>query len=190
MFMLSIEKDLWFALQVIPRHERKVDAILQYQNYGHFLPMCRARRNWSDRIKIIEQPLFPGYVFVRSRSSNRGKICGIPGVVRIVSFGGRPCSVPDSQIEVLQRIGDAMRYICPAPYLAVGQKVQIVTGPLVGIIGIIGQLKKRGRLIVSVDLIMKSVAVEIDESEVAPLKPEVTALNQARMDELPLKLTA
>jgi transcription antitermination factor NusG len=169
--MLPIEKDSWFAVQVTPRHEKTVDAILQQQNYGHFLPMCRTRRKWSDRVKVIEQPLFPGYVFVRTQSCSVGKIHHMPGFIRIVSFGGRPCSVPDIQIEALQRIIDSERDICPIPYIAVGQKVQIVTGPLSGLTGIISRIKNRGKLIVSVDLIMRSIVVEIDGEEVAPLSP-------------------
>jgi transcription antitermination factor NusG len=169
--MLLIEKDSWFAVQVTPRHEKKVDAILQQQNYGHFLPMCRTRRKWSDRIKVIEQPLFPGYVFVRTQSCSVGKVHRTPGIIRIVSFGGRPCSVPDIQIEALRRIIDSKRDIYPVPYLAVGQKVQIITGPLSGLTGIISHFKNRGRLIVSVDLIMRSIVVEIDGKEAAPLSP-------------------
>lgn len=169
--MLLIEKDSWFAVQVTPRHEKRVDAILQQQNYGHFLPMRRTRRKWSDRVKVIEQPLFPGYVFVRAQSCSVGKIYRMPGFIRIVSFGGRPCSVPDIQIEALQRIIDSKRDICPIPYLAVGQKVQIVTGPLSGLTGIISHHRNCGRLVVSVDLIMRSIVVEIDGEEVAPLSP-------------------
>jgi len=167
--MLPIEKNSWFAVQVTPRHEKKVDAILQQQNYGHFLPICRTRRKWSDRVKVIDQPLFPGYVFVRTQSYSVGKIYRTPGIIRIVSFGGRPCSVPDIQIEALQRIIDSKRDISSIPYLAVGQKVQIVTGPLSGLIGIISHYRNCGRLVVSVDLIMRSIVVEIDGEEVAPL---------------------
>jgi transcription antitermination factor NusG len=181
--MLPIEKDSWFAVQVTPRHEKKVDASFQQQNYDHFLPMCRTRRNWSDRVKVIEQPLFPGYVFVRTRTCSVGKIYHTPGIIRIVSFGGRPCSVPDIQIEALQRIIDSKRDICSIPYLAVGQKIQIVTGPLSGLTGIISHFKNCGRLIISVDLIMRSIAVEIDGSEVAPL-------SSAPLDSPCLDLTA
>jgi transcription termination/antitermination protein NusG len=181
--MLLIEKDSWFAVQVTPRHEKRVDTILQQQNYGHFLPMRRTRRKWSDRVKVIEQPLFPGYVFVRTQSCSVGKIHRIPGFIRVVSFGGRPCSVPDIQIEALQRIIDSKRDIFPIQYLAVGQKVQIVTGPLSGLIGIISHYKNCGRLVVSVDLIMRSIVVEIDGEEVVPL-------SSAPPDRLCLAMTA
>jgi len=167
--MLTIESEPWFALQVTPRHEKRVETILQHKNYGHFLPMCRTRRNWSDRIKTIEQPLFPGYVFVRCPLSSVGKVRGTPGIIRIVSFGGKPCPVPDAQIRALQRVIDSNRGLTSFPYLAAGQKVQIVAGPLSGITGIIIQLKNRHRLIVAVDLIMRSVSVEIDELEAEPL---------------------
>jgi transcription antitermination factor NusG len=100
-----------------------------------------------------------------------GKIHRMPGFIRIVSFGGRPCSVPDIQIEALQRIIDSKRDICPIPYLALGQKVQIVTGPLSGLIGIVSHYRNCGRLVVSVDLIMRSIVVEINEGEVELLSP-------------------
>jgi transcription antitermination factor NusG len=166
--MLPNQKESWFAVQVTPRHEKAVDTVLQYKNYGHFLPTCRTPRNWSDRVKIIERPLFPGYVFVRSHSSCVGKVRSTPGVIRIVSFGGSPCAVPDSQIEALQRLIWSNRDICSVPYLEIGQKVQIIAGPLLGITGIITQLKNRHRLVVSLDLIMRSVVVEVDKSEVEP----------------------
>jgi transcription antitermination factor NusG len=169
--MMLIEKDSWFVVQVIPRHEKRVDTILQQQNYGHFLPMRRTRRKWSDRVKVIEQPLFPGYVFVHTQSCSVGKIHRMPGFIRIVSFGGKPCPVPDIQIEALQRIIDSKRDICPIPYLAVGQKVQIVTGSLSGLIGIVSHYRNCGRLVVSIDLIMRSIVVEIDAEEVASLSP-------------------
>lgn len=184
--MPLIENDSWFAVQVTPRHEKKVDAILQQQNYGHFLPMCRMRRKWSDRVKVIEQPLFPGYVFVRTQSCSVGKVHRTPGIIRILSFGGRPCPVPDTQIEALRRIIDSKCDICPIPYLAIGQKVQIITGPLSGLTGIISHFKNRGRLIVSVDLIMRSIVVEIDGNEAAPLSP----LSPGLSDKLCLDLTA
>jgi len=163
------EKDLWFAVQVTPRHEKKVDVMLSQKDYGHFLPMSSVRRNWSDRVKEIEQPLFPGYVFCRSRSSLVGNLRRTPGIIRIISFGGKPCPIDDGEIEALQRVVESRRDICSFPYFTAGQRVQVVTGPLSGITGIISQVKKRNRLIIAVDLIQKAISVEIDGAEVVPL---------------------
>lgn len=163
------EKDMWFAIQVVPRHERKVETILQDREYGPFLPVCQTRRNWSDRVKVIEQPLFPGYIFCRSRASRLGNIRHMAGVVRIISFGGKPCPVSDSEIEALQRVVDSGRNICSSMYFATGERVRVITGPLVGIMGVITQIKKHSRLVISVEVILKSISVEIDVAEVEPL---------------------
>lgn len=164
--MLLADTGPWFALQVVPRHEKSVDNILEYRGYNHFLPTYRVRRRWSDRVRLVEQPLFPGYVFCRSQSNLMEVIRGSPGIIRIVAFGGRPHPVPDKEIEALQQIVRGKREYSAFPYLSVGQKVQVISGPLTGISGIIMQFKNRDRLIISLDVIMKSVSVEIDQSEV------------------------
>lgn len=157
----------WFALQVVPRHEKSVDDMLEYRGYNHFLPTYRIRRRWSDRVRLVEQPLFPGYVFCRSKSNLMEVIRGSPGIIRIVAFGGRPHPVPDKEIEALQHIVQGKREYSAVPYWNVGQKVQVVSGPLAGICGAIMRFTNRDRLIISLDVIMKSVSVEIDQSEVA-----------------------
>lgn len=160
----------WFALQVVPRHEKSVDKILEYRGYSHFLPTCRVRRRWSDRVKIVEEPLFPGYVFCKSQRNLMEIIRGSPGIIRMVTFGGRPQPVPDREIEALQQIVRGQREYSAVSYFTMGQKVRVISGPLTGISGIITQFKKRDRLVISLDVIMKSVSVEIDESEVALLQ--------------------
>ena len=157
----------WFALQVVPRHEKAVDTILGHNGCEHLLPTCKIRRRWSDRVKTVEEPLFPGYVFCRSQRSLIEMARSVPGIIRIVSFGGKPHPVPDEEIDALKRIGCVENDVRPFPYLNVGQKVQVITGPLLGITGIITEFKKRCWLVMSVDFIMKSVSVEIERSEVA-----------------------
>lgn len=157
----------WFALQVVPKHEKSVDSILEYRGYNHFLPTYRARRRWSDRVRFVEQPLFPGYVFCKSQRNLMEVIRSSPGIIRIVAFGGKPLPVPDKEIEALQQIVCGKREYSAFPYLSVGQKVQVISGPLTGISGTITQFKNRDRLVISLDVIMKSVSVEIDQSEVA-----------------------
>ena len=165
--MLFRDAGPWFALQVVPRHEKSVDKILEYRGCNHFLPTCRVRRRWSDRVRFVEEPLFPGYVFCRSQSNLMEIIRSSPGIIRIVAFGGRPHPVPDKEIEALQQIVRGKREYSAFPYLSMGQKVQVISGPLTGIIGIIAEFKNRERVVISLDVIMKSVSVEIDQSEVA-----------------------
>ncbi len=164
--MLFSDMGPWFALQVVPKHEKSVDNILEHRGYNHFLPTHCVRRRWSDRVKVVEQPLFPGYVFCRSQSNLMEVIRGSPGIIRIVAFGGRPHPVPDKEIEALQQIVRGKREYSAFPYLNVGQKVRVISGPLTGISGTIRRFKNHDRLVISLDVIMKSVSVEIDQSEV------------------------
>ena len=165
--MLFSDVGPWFALQVMPRHEKSVDKFLEYKGYDHFLPTYCVRRRWSDRVRVVEEPLFPGYVFCRGQRDLMEVIRSSPGVIRIVAFGGRPHPVPDKEIEALQQIVRGKREYSASSYLNVGQKVQVISGPLTGIIGIITHFKNHDRLVISLDVIMKSVSVEIDQSEVA-----------------------
>jgi transcription antitermination factor NusG len=169
--MLFHDAGPWFALQVVPRHEKSVDKILEYRGCNHFLPTYRVRRRWSDRVSVVEEPLFHGYVFCRSQSNLMEIIRGSPGIIRIVAFGGRPHAVPDKEIEALQQLVRGKREYSPFPYLSAGQKVQVISGPLTGTIGIITEFRNQNRLVISLDVIMKSVLVEIDQSEVACFKP-------------------
>ena len=162
---------LWFAVQVVPHHERPVDALLGCKGYERFLPTHIVRRNWSDRVKTLQQPLFPGYIFCRCRQAAVTSILRTSGVIRIVSFGGRPCSVADAEIEGLRQVIRSNKQTYPVPFLAVGRKVQMKAGPLMGIVGIITQFKNRNRLVLCVESIMRGVAIEVDASEVADVAP-------------------
>jgi transcription antitermination factor NusG len=167
--MVFYDGNSWLALQVTPRHENSVDRMLGVAGHDHFLPLRNVRRRWSDRTKVSELPLFPGYVFCKIRDSLMKVVRSIPGTIRVVSFGGKPYPVAEEDIAALQRLVQSDRDVTPVPYLQVGRKVKVVFGPLAGVMGIITQLKKRDRLIISLDFIMKSVSVEIDCSEVALL---------------------
>jgi transcription antitermination factor NusG len=167
--------DSWFAVQVTPRHEKKVDVILGVRSYEHFLPIYLARRKWSDRVKIIEEPLFPGYVFVKTKRSGAGPLLALPGVIRIVSFGGTPCPIPDEEIDALRLICDSKRDVCSFSYLNTGQRVRVISGPLCGVTGIITNWKKHDRLIITIEPIMKSISIEVDGLEVLPIYQRVVA---------------
>jgi transcription antitermination factor NusG len=154
----------WFALQVRPRAEKVVASLLQFKGYEEFLPVYRARRRWSDRVKEVEVPLFPGYVFVRFNLLTGPPIVTTPGVIRIVGHGNLPIAIDDEEIstlKILVRSGVAPE---PWPFVSVGQRVHIASGPLRGMKGIVTRLTNRCRIVVSVSLLQRSVAAEIDES--------------------------
>jgi transcription antitermination factor NusG len=167
--MLSSETELWFAIHVVPQHEFKVAAQLHYKGQEAFLPAYSSRRQWSDRSKLVHRPLFPGYVFCRAKKSNFRMVLDTPGVYNIVSFGGRPYPIPETEISSIKLALASGREICAVQHVFIGQKVQVATGPLSGITGIVTRVKDRERLVISVDVLMKSVAVEIGLSEIVAL---------------------
>ena len=158
----------WYAAYTSPRHEKYVARQLDERSIDSFLPLYRSLRRWKDRRKQIELPLFPGYVFVHFDLQQRLRILGLPGVVRLVSFNGQPATLPEHDIETL-RIGlDLQVYAEPHPYLRVGRRVRVVHGPMVGTEGILVRKKDKFRLVISLDAIMRSIAVEVDAADVQP----------------------
>jgi len=159
----------WFALHVRSRHENSVAAILGGKGYECFLPLYRSRRLWSDRIKEIELPLFAGYVFCRFDMQRRLPILTTPGVVEVVGIAKRPIPIDDSEIAALQATLRSGLQSRPWPFLQVGQKVRVEAGPLCGVEGILLGFKGRQRLVLSVTLLQRSVAVEVDGAWIAPI---------------------
>jgi transcription antitermination factor NusG len=158
----------WLAVQVAPQHEQKVCRLLEYQGVEQFLPTYKSRRQWSDRIKIVIQPLFPGYIFCRSSRSRTPDILAIRGVNKIISFGGKLCAIADEEIARLRKMVSSGMDPRPFPYLSAGQQVRIIReGPLFGIIGILKKVKNCTRLVVSVEMITKSISIEVDQRDVA-----------------------
>jgi transcription termination/antitermination protein NusG len=158
----------WFAVQSASRCEHKAADILAFKGYECFLPLYQASRKWSDRTKKVALPLFPGYLFCRMEHTAAGLVLTTPGTIRIVSFGGQPYPISDAEIEAVRRMcssGGAS----PFPYFKKGESVRIKDGPLAGIIGVLKEIRNQQRLIVTVDFIMKSVAVEIDAFEIERL---------------------
>lgn len=167
--LFCAEEVRWFVLQVVPKHERKVANILAYKGCTNFVPTYKKKQRWSDRLKSVELPLFPGYVFCRLYHSLAREVLSTPGVNRIVGFGGKPFPVPDDEISALQKIVTSGVQSRPERYLNVGSKVQITAGPLAGVVGILSRYKSQERLVISVDLITQSISVEIEASITAPL---------------------
>ncbi|MCI0423321.1 MAG: NusG-like protein [Acidobacteria bacterium] len=139
-----------------------VASLLHSKGYEEFLPLYRSRRRWSDRMKAIEKPLFPGYVFCRFDVQKRLPILMTPGVRLIAGIGKTPLPVNDSEMAALQLIVQSGLQAEPWPFLQVGQRVRIERGSLQGVEGILMAIKKPYRLVVSVTLLQRSVAVELD----------------------------
>ncbi len=159
------EGRFWFALQVRSRHERVTAAALRNRGYEQFLPLYESRRRWSDRVKVLSLPLFPGYVFCRFAPSQRSAVLGeIPGVYGVVCSGRIPAPIDGVEIQALQAVVHSRAFAEPWPFLNMGGRVRIAEGPLKGLCGILIQTKQQQRLVLSVTLLQRSVAVEVDRA--------------------------
>jgi transcription antitermination factor NusG len=159
----------WYAAYTRANHEKRVSEQLGVSRVEHFLPLCISVRRWKDRRIRLDMPLFPGYVFVRMALRDRLQVLQVPGVACLVGFNGMPAVLPADEIETLRAslVGGVRAQ--PHPYLAVGRRVKLQSGPLAGLTGILVRRKSGARFVVSVDLIRRSVAVELDEADlVAP----------------------
>ena len=159
----------WFALQVRPRHEKAVAAIVRSKGYEEFLPLYLDRRRWSDRIKQVEFPLFEGYLFCRLNPLYRLSILTIPGVIQFVGAGRVPIAVDAGEIEALRVACASGLSTMPWPFLKMGSRVRIDRGPLEDLEGTLIQLRGSHRLVISIGLLQRSVAVEIDRDWVMPI---------------------
>lgn len=159
----------WYAAYTCPRHEKRIAEQLQQRTIESFLPLYETVRRWKDRRVRLQLPLFPGYVFVRIALKNRLSVLGIPGVVRLVGFNGSPVALPQDEIETLRKGLTGRVCAQPHPYLRVGHRVRITTGPLQGLEGILLQRKRNLRVILSIDLLMRSIMADLGAWEVEPV---------------------
>jgi transcription antitermination factor NusG len=159
----------WFALKVRVRGEPQVAQVLRRREYECVLPTYPNRRRYSDRLKRIDTALFPGYVFCRFDPLRRLPILTTPGVEHVVSLARVPQPVPDAEMAAIQQIMQSGVLARPWPYLRVGQRVRIEQGSLLGIEGLLVQERGKDRLVVSVHLLQRSVAVEVDRESIRPI---------------------
>ena len=165
----------WYALRVKSNRENAVVASLGGKGLLRFLPTYVTRRQWSDRMVETEVPLFKGYVFCWLDAAERMPVLTIPGVIELVGIGKTPQPVEDAEIEALQTIRRNGLPMAPWPFLEAGQRVRIERGPLKDVEGLLIEVKSRFRLVVSVSLLQRSVAVEVDRESVTPLRMPAAA---------------
>ena len=162
-------KRCWYALQVMPRRETKALLLLICKGYESFLPTYKVRRAWSDRVKVLEQPLLPGYIFCRIQETAFGLVLTTPSLGRFVTVGGTPCPISNDEICSLARVSGSGLAALPHPYFRVNQQVQVVNGFFAGVVGAVLRVGNQRRLIVSVNAIERSFSIAIDEADVIPL---------------------
>lgn len=161
----------WFAVQTLSRHEKRVRDQLARHNVEHFLPTTKRINQWTDRRKELEVPLFAGYCFARLGWEDRLAVLKSQGVVRLVGCAGRPESIPDQEIDSLRKLlSNSSTFVCH-PYLKEGMLVEVINGPLQGVKGRLIREARFARLVLSITLIHRAVAIEIDANNVAPTHP-------------------
>jgi transcription antitermination factor NusG len=155
----------WYAAYTYARHEKQVSKQLRERQIDCFLPLYQSVRRWKDRRKEVEFPLFPGYVFVRFSELDRLRVLQVSGVAHLVTFNGKPAILDDQEIESLRNGVAGGLPIEPHPYLQVGRRVRVKHGPLAGVEGFLVRRKDKFRVVISIDLIMRSIAAEVQISD-------------------------
>jgi transcription antitermination factor NusG len=162
---IAFEEPHWYVAHTSANHEKRVTQQLQERSVENFLPLYDSVRRWKDRRMKLQLPLFPSYVFVRLPLRERLKVLQVPGVARLISFNGQPAALPDKEIEALRASLAAQLRTEPHPYLTLGRRVRVTGGALEGAEGILIRKKNACRVVLSLDLIMRSVSVEVDASD-------------------------
>jgi transcription antitermination factor NusG len=186
----------WFAILARTGREKNATLLLENAGYECYMPVSKFIRRWSDRTKHCEVPLFPGYFFCRMDPNNRLPVLMVQGVMQIVGTGKTPVPVDEEEIAAIQRAAKSELPTMPWPYMEVGQVAQIMEGPLQGLAGIVVKIKSGTKLVLSVSLLKRSVAVEIDRnwiSEPSPVRSATNATKQSRQPDIqinPTHLTA
>jgi transcription antitermination factor NusG len=165
----AIAGENWFALTVKHQHEAAVRCALETRRLQCYAPTYYAMQRWSDRVKRVERPLFPGYVFCQFAFDDRRRILTTPGVCSIISFGAEAIAVPAEEIVQIKRMLAAPYMLEPWPFLQTGQQVRITAGPLAGLSGVFQRREEGGRLIVGIEILRRSVAVHFEAADLAPV---------------------
>jgi|tagenome__1003787_1003787.scaffolds.fasta_scaffold20986960_2 transcription antitermination factor NusG len=159
----------WYAIRVRPRCEKAITAAISGKEYETFLPVQSQSRKWSDRVKSLEVPLFPGYVFCRGELARKPRLVSIPGVIGILRFAGVPAVISEAEIAALKAVVRSGVLVEPWAYVREGERVRVHSGLLTGVEGILIRTKGDYRVVLSVEMICRSVAVEVNRDSIAPV---------------------
>jgi transcription antitermination factor NusG len=170
------EKGAWCAVYTRHQHEKTVSEVLESKGFEVFLPLYDSTRRWKDRRKVLSLPLFPCYVFVRGAIERRLPVLTTPGVHMIINRGEKIATVPEEEIDAIRRTVEGQFRVEPHPFLRCGERVRVVRGSLEGVEGVLIRKKNLYRLVLSVDMLAQSVAVEIDALDIVPVQRSLVAL--------------
>ena len=165
----------WLALRVRPKWEKLAAEALRAKDCEVFLPSYQKRSRWSDRVKTIDLPLFPGYLFIRANLSGGASLVATPGVVGIWRCGARSAVSHPEEAEALRAAAASGQGAEPWPFLNEGQRVRILCGSMIGVEGVLVQTKNNYRVVLSVEALCRSIAVEVDRSWIEPADGTVRA---------------
>ena len=166
---VGYQEPCWYAVYTCANHEKAVASQFEGRGVEHFLPLYETVHRWKDRRMRLELPLFPSYIFVHLPLREKLRVLEVPGVVRLVGFGEHAAPLPVQEIETLRNSLTRELKAQPHPYLTAGRRVRIMSGPLAGMEGILVRKKSDFRLILSVNLIMRSIVVNVDAADIRPL---------------------
>ena len=164
----------WWAVYTRHQHEKTAAQMMETKGLDVFLPTYASVRKWKDRSKLLYLPLFPGYVFVQVGNARRLDVLTTPGVHMILSHGDQAATIPEEEIEAIRRTVEGHHRVEPHPFLKCGQRVRVMRGSLSGVEGILARKKNMFRLVLSVQMLAQSVAVEIDASDIEPVNERAT----------------
>ncbi len=166
-----LEQGLWYAVRVRPRYERLVSNSIELKGIKTLVPTYSVRRRWADRSKLLDIPLFDGYVFCHVDPNNRLPVLVTPGVIHFVGIGKTPVPIDASEMKAIQTVVDAGSNATPWPFLATGDRVRIQQGPLRDVEGILVRRERDHRVVISVSLLQRSIAVSMEQSWIVPIRP-------------------
>jgi transcription antitermination factor NusG len=169
---------LWYAGYTASRHEKRIAEHFAQRGVEHFLPLYETIHRWNNGRHRVQLPLFPGYIFVRIALRDRMRVIEVPGFVRLVGFNSLPCPLPEADINKMKEALSKGVLAEPYPYLTVGTRVEIRNGPMQGMTGILLRRQNRCRVVISVDLIMRSMAVEVEAADVVPIRKSAFSIGQ------------
>ncbi len=176
---VSGTQERWYAGYTVARHEKRVAEHLMLRGIEHFLPLYETVHHWNNGRHRVQLPLFPGYLFVRIALEERLRVLEAPGFVRLVGFNGRACALPEFEILRMREALTRGVLAEPHPYLTVGTRVEVRNGPLSGLTGILLRRQNKHRVVLSIDLIMRSIVVEVAAEDVQVMKQVQTLGNSA-----------